>query len=274
MPRTSFRRRIAKKNTPQTFDKYEFYRRSVQSPEGDVLFLANTYKQLTGKNPAVLREDFCGTASLSTEWVKSKTTHQAFGIDLDPEPMDYARTKYFTKLSPSERRRIELQEKNVLEPGLPKADIAIAMNFSYFCFKSRPVMKKYFANVHRSLKSNGLFICDVFGGSQCQDAIVDVTKHNGFRYYWDQTGFDPVSNEALFHIHFKVGSKKYEKVFSYDWRMWSIPELRDIMDEVGFKKTHIYWEGTNRQGGGNGIFSRTEHGEPCLSWIAYIVAEK
>mgnify|MGYP006879933501 CR=1 FL=1 len=36
-------------------------------------------------------------------------------------------------------------------------------------------MKKYFANVHRSLKSNGLFICDVFGGSQCQDAIVDVT---------------------------------------------------------------------------------------------------
>ena len=56
--------------------------------------------------------------------------------------------------------------------------------------------------------------------------------------------------------------------------MWSIPELRELLAEVGFKKTHIYWEGTNRKGFGNGIFTRTEKGEPCESWIAYVVAEK
>ncbi|MEZ0392177.1 MAG: class I SAM-dependent methyltransferase, partial [Pseudobdellovibrionaceae bacterium] len=116
---------------------------------------------------------------------------------------------------------------------------------------------------------------DCFGGSQCYDAIEEPTKHRGFTYYWDQTGFDPVSNRALFYIHFKPkGGKKVEKVFTYDWRMWSIPELREILEEVGFKKTHVYWEGTTKAGEGDGIFTRTEKGESCLSWIAYIAAEK
>ena len=70
------------------------------------------------------------------------------------------------------------------------------------------------------------------------------------------------------------GQKKNERVFTYDWRMWSIPELRDILFEVGFKKTHIYWEGTTKAGEGDGNFTRTEKGESCLSWIAYIAAEK
>lgn len=66
----------------------------------------------------------------------------------------------------------------------------------------------------------------------------------------------------------------YKDVFTYDWRMWSISELREIMDEVGFKETKVYWEGTNRLGGGNGVFSEVEKGEACLSWIAYIVGVK
>ena len=46
------------------------------------------------------------------------------------------------------------------------------------------------------------------------------------------------------------------------------------MMEVGFDKTVVYWEGTNRKGGGNGIFSAVEKGEACLSWIAYVVGVK
>ena len=56
--------------------------------------------------------------------------------------------------------------------------------------------------------------------------------------------------------------------------MWSLPELREILAEVGFKKTHVYWEGTTKSGEGNGVFTRTEKGEACESWIAYIAAEK
>lgn len=267
--------RVHKKNPTRVFDKYELYSKSVQSTETDVIFLRKVYKELRKKEPKIMREDFCGTFALSCDWVKLNSRFQAYGVDLDPEPIAYGKNHYLPKLSSDQQRRLHLQEGNVLESGLPAADIAVAMNFSYFIFKQREVMKKYFANVYKSLKKDGIFILDCFGGSQCYDAIEESTKHKGFTYYWDQTGFDPVTNHALFHIHFKVnGQKKNERVFTYDWRMWSIPELRDILIEVGFKKTHIYWEGTTKSGEGDGNFTRTEKGESCLSWIAYIAAEK
>ena len=56
--------------------------------------------------------------------------------------------------------------------------------------------------------------------------------------------------------------------------MWTIPELRDLMEKVGFKKTFVYWEGTNAKGEGNGIYSLEEKGEACESWVAYIVGAK
>lgn len=269
------RRRVQKKNPDRGFDKYEYYHRSVQSAEGDVVFLRKTYKELRGRDPKTMREDFCGTFALSCEWVKLSPKFEAFGVDLDPEPLEYGKSHNFSALKPDQQKRIHLQEGNVLTSALPQADLAIAMNFSYFLFKERELMKKYFANVYKSLKKDGVFILDCFGGSQCYDAIEDKTVHKNFTYYWDQTGFDPVTNRALFYIHFKPkGQKKIERVFTYDWRMWSIPELRDLLSEVGFKKSHIYWEGTTKSGEGNGVFTRTEKGESCLSWIAYIAAEK
>ena len=272
--RKKVRRRVNKKASHLSFDKYELYRKAVQSAENDVQFIQNTYRDLKGKAAKVLREDFCGTFALSTEWIKLNANHSAIGVDLDPEPMEYGKHHYLTKLKADQVKRLQLIEGNVLEPNLPKADVAIAMNFSYFCFKQRETMKKYFANVYKSLNKDGIFLVDIFGGSQCQDAIEDVIRHDGFSYYWDQTNFDPVTHEALFHIHFRVKGKKIEQVFTYDWRLWSIPELREIMAVVGFKKTHVYWEGTDKDGGGNGEFTRTEKGEACLSWIAYIVGEK
>ncbi|KYG61467.1 hypothetical protein AZI86_17290 [Bdellovibrio bacteriovorus] len=272
--RKKVRRRVNRKNSKVQFDKYELYRKAVQSAETDVQFIRDTYVELKGKQPRVFREDFCGTFALSNEWIKLNPRHEAIGIDLDPEPMAYGRQHYLTQLKPEQQRRMKLIEGNVLDPNLPKADIVAAMNFSYFCFKQRDLLKKYFANVYKTLGKDGIFLVDLFGGSQCYDAIEDTIKHEGFTYYWDQTNFDPVTNEALFHIHFRVKGQKIERVFTYDWRLWSIPELRDIMAEVGFRKSHVYWEGTAADGSGDGNFTRVDHGEACQSWIAYIVAEK
>lgn len=269
------RRRVHKKSPKRVFDKYEYYSKAVQSAESDVVFLRKAYRELRAKDPKVLREDFCGTFSLSCEWVKLNPRFEAFGVDLDPEPLEYGRLKHLPKLKPDQVKRLHLMEGNVLLSTLPQADLAIAMNFSYYIFKTRELMKQYFTNVYKSLKKDGVFILDCFGGSQCYDAIEETTDHKSFKYYWDQTGFDPVTNRALFHIHFKLkGQKKVERVFTYDWRMWSIPELRELLHEVGFKRSHVYWEGTTRAGEGDGVFTRTEKGEACLSWIAYIAAEK
>lgn len=266
--------RAQKRAKSPTFDKYDLYLRSVQSPDNDVEFLEGVYRELRGRKPKVLREDFCGTAALCAAWVRRNPAYRAFGVDLDPEPLEYGRTHYLPRLKPAQLERVQLLEKNVLSRDLPEADISVGLNFSYFLFKKRELLRDYFRNVFKGLRKDGVAVFDVFGGSQCQDAIEDRSKHKGFTYYWEQEGFDPVSNEAKFHIHFRVGRRKFERVFSYDWRMWSIPELRELLREAGFHKTHIYWEGTARNGTGNGVFTRVMEGEACLSWIAYIVAEK
>lgn len=269
------RRRVSKKGHEKLFDKYAFYKKAVQSAETDVEFLRGVYRELRKKEPRVMREDFCGTFALSCEWVKLSPRFEAIGVDLDPEPLEYGKSHYLKKLKDHQQRRVHLVEADVLKNALAPADLAIAMNFSYFVFRAREQMRSYFLNVFKSLKQDGLFVCDLFGGSLCHDENEEKTVHPGFTYYWHQESFDPVSNRAQFHIHFKPkGQKKIERVFSYDWRMWSISELREIMQEVGFKKTHVYWEGTTRNGEGDGVFTRTEKGEACQSWIAYIVAEK
>ncbi|AGH95014.1 class I SAM-dependent methyltransferase [Pseudobdellovibrio exovorus] len=268
-------RKAASKNTQLPFDKYDFYNQAVQSPEADVKFYRQVYKDVNkSKRPRVLREDFCAGAAISCEWVKLDPSHKSIGIDLDQVPMDYGKEHYLSKLNSEQQKRIALIQQNVLSGQLPAADIVAAVNFSYFFFKKREVLKQYFQNVYKSMNKDGLFILDIFGGTQCTDAIEDRTKHKEFTYYWDQKHFDPVTNEAYFEIHFRYKNKKYEGVFSYDWRMWTIPEIRELMAEVGFKDSYVYWEGTSRKGLGNGKFDRVTKGEACLSWIAYIVGVK
>ena len=105
-------------------------------------------------------------------------------------------------------------------------------------------------------------------------AAGEETEHedNNFSYFWDQENYDPITNHAMFHIHFRRhGEAKRKKVFSYDWRLWSIPELRDLLLEAGFSSVKVYWEGTDTEGEGDGEFTEAKVGEECESWIAYIV---
>ncbi len=259
------------------FDKYFYYQKSVQSPENDVIYLRDAYKELKGTNPTTLREDFCGTFLICCEWAKMHGDHQAIGVDLDPEPIQYGMENYLPELKDYQQDRINILQRNVLDSNLPQADIVAALNFSYSLFKTRDLLRQYFKNSYETLNKNGIFVCDIFGGSQCYEPNEEETEHTDhkFSYFWDQDSWDPVTNEGMFYIHFKrKGEKKREKVFTYDWRMWSIPELREIMHEAGFSKTHVYWEGTTDDGEGDGEFKRVEHGEDCESWVAYVVGEK
>ncbi len=256
------------------FDRYAYYMRAVQSPETDCEFFSDTYKELRGKRPRDLREDFCGTFAICCAWVKAGKSNRAFGIDLDAEPLDYGRKHYLSALRPEQQKRVKTALGSVLTSKAKPADVVIAFNFSFYLFKSRLMLRSYFKRARQGLRRDGLFIVDCFGGKDCQEANQEKSKIGGFEYFWDQESFDPVSNEALFHIHFKrKGEKRRERVFTYDWRMWTIPEIREVMQEAGFRRTHIYWEGTNRAGYGNGKFKRTEVGEECDGWVAYVVGE-
>jgi hypothetical protein len=258
------------------FDKYYYYHKSVQSPDADVLFFDKTFKELKGREAITLKEDFCGTFSISCEWSKLNENKQACGVDLDLEPIEYGKEKYLSKLNEDQKSRVRVIHGNVMSPENPSADIVSASNFSYFIFKTRAELKDYFAKAYNSVNNDGLFILDCFGGTDTTNPVEEETEHEeGFSYFWDQDSFDPVSNFAQFYIHFqREGEEKREKVFSYDWRMWSIPEIKDLLLEVGFKDVTVYWEGTDEDGEGDGVFKAVKYGEDCESWISYIVGHK
>ena len=259
------------------FDKYRYYRLAVQSPETDVCFFRACYRELSnGRDPKVLREDFCATFSLCCEWVKLEHDYCAIGIDLDGEPLAYGTEHYLSQMSVAQQERITTYQADVLTASA-QADIICTVNFSYFYLKERATMKKYLTRCLETLNRNGILILDCFGGSKCYEANEEETEDEelGYSYFWDQDNFDPVTNHARFHIHFKrKGEAKRMNVFTYDWRMWSIAEMSDLLQEVGFNKPKIYWEGTDEEGEGNGIFSPVTQGEECEAWICYIIAQK
>ena len=263
------------KKTRERFDKYLLYKQSVQSPEEDIKFFARVYRSIYKRPPRVFREDFCGTFLIGHHWVKAGGTNQAIVVDKSREPLDYGRRHHLPLMTAAERKRIQIVNKNVSAPNLPGAEIVSVSNFSYFSIRERKGLLEYFKNVRRQLMKKGLFIIDAFGGAACGEANEEEVSHKGFKYYWDQADFNPITNRSRFFIHFKRrGEKKRERVFSYNWRMWGLPELKDILSEAGFSKTYIYWEFDPRNGGGSGVLRKSSAGDPCDTWLAYLVSLK
>lgn len=258
-------------------DIHELYELSVQNVEYEIEFLQETFESLTGRKAYTLREDFCGTASASCEWVSQGKEFKAIGVDIDPAVLEWGRKHRVGRLDPEDRARVSLIESDVLDVETPKVDILVAFNFSYFILDTRTTMRRYFERVYEALEDDGLFFCDLFGGPESQEETKEKTKHkkHGFTYIWEQAEFHPVTHFMRTHIHFKFkDGSKLKNAFTYEWRLWSAPEIRELLLEAGFSKATVYWEGEDEDGEGNGEFTPDEQGEADLAWIAYIVAEK
>jgi len=256
-------------------DLHDLYEKSVQNVEHEVEFLQKTFTSIRGRTAHLFREDFCGTAAASCEWVKQGEEFQAIGVDIEPSVLDWGRANRVNQLPSADQARVQLIESDVMTVATPPVDILAAFNFSYFIFDERDVLRSYFKKAFDSLKDDGVFFIDMFGGPEAQEETKEKTKHKGFTYVWHQAKFHPVTNFIRCHIHFKFpDGSKIKKAFTYEWRLWSAPELREILLEAGFKKATLYWEGEDEDGEGNGEFTADEKGEADLAWIAYIVAEK
>jgi hypothetical protein len=77
------------------------------------------------------------------------------------------------------------------------------------------------------------------------------------------------------HIHFEFPDQsRLDEAFSYQWRLWTLPEICELLAESGFANVTVYWEGTDEEANeGNGIFEPAEVGGADPGWICYIVAE-
>ncbi len=122
---------------------------------------------------------------------------------------------------------------------------------------------------------------DFFGGPEAETVMIEkraITndKIRSFNYIWDLGKFNPITREGTFYIHFRYpkGGPRLDKAFAYEWRMWSIREIRDMLTEVGYSSSHVYWEADDDDGEGDGTFYRTEAEENDPTYLGYIVATK
>ncbi len=260
-------------------DKFDCYQKSVQSPEHEIEFFEQAFKDAYKRKPYTLREDFCGTFSVCCEWAKSNRRRTAIGVDLCPETLQWGRDHNLAQLTESQQNRVQLFEQDVRKKNEP-VDVLAAQNFSFWIFKTRQEVVKYFRVARANLAEKGVMVMDMMGGGECYteehvDKRTIVKGKKGFKYHWEQASFNPVNADASFYIsfRFKDGSK-LKRAFEYHWRFWTIPEIREMLSEAGFSESHLYWEEEDEDGEDTGIWNRETVVPSNPSWICYIVAVK
>ena len=274
------RKKNKKKTLAEKADKFRCYQLSVQSPDHEIEFFDQAYHDAFGKKAYSLREDFCGTFAVCCEWVKSNRKRTAVGVDLCPETLQWGRDHNLSQLSAKQQTRVALQEQDVRSRSETPVDILAAQNFSFWIFKTRAEVLEYFKFAYANLTDEGLMIMDMMGGSEAYvEDHVDKKKvkkgKKGFSYHWEQARFNPVNADCSFYIHFKFADgSKMKRAFEYHWRFWTIPEVRELLQEAGFSQTHVYWEQEDEDGEDTGVWARGEEAASHASWLSYIVAVK
>jgi len=257
-------------------DRHYLYQESVQDTEAEIDFFEETWAELRERPAELLREDFCGTANTACEWIRRDPQHYAIGVDLDAEVLEWGLLNNLAQLDDEQQSRIELLQENVLDTTPALADIVLAMNFSYYLFLVREDLLDYFRCVHAGLVDDGIFFLDAYGGYDAPREIEEERECEGFTYIWEQASFNPIDATMTCHIHFEFPDhSRMDQAFSYYWRLWSLPEISELLTEAGFSDVTIYWEGTDKKTNeGNGIYQPADVGDADPGWVCYVVAQR
>jgi hypothetical protein len=261
-------------------DKFVCYQKSVQTPDHEVDFFGQAYREAYRGKPYSLREDFCGTFAVCCRWVASHKRRTALAVDLCAETLQWGRDHNLAKLTDNQKSRVRVIEQDVRKRNRPQVDVLAAQNFSFWIFKTRHEVVDYFKIARANLRVKGIMVMDMMGGGECyEEELVDkrtiVKGKKGFQYRWKQESFNPVTADARFSISFKFkDGSKLKRAFEYDWRFWTIPEVREMLAEAGFRESHVYWESEDDDGEDTGEWQRGEDAPSNPSWICYIVAIK
>jgi hypothetical protein len=276
--------RKKKKKDTRVPHRYYLYTAAVQSVEADLKFYRRIYEQRNGRKLRRLREDFCGTALLCWDWVRRGADHEAWGVDRDRAPLAWGLEHYAPRVGGAVER-LHLLNRDVLDVTSPRVDLIVASNFSYSVFKTRQELGRYFRTARRSLDRGGLFVLDAWGGQEVMGQDVerrriaaeeafDGTKVPAFTYCWEQKRFNPIDHHILCHIHFRMrGGRRLRRAFTYDWRLWTLPEIRELLSEAGFRTSEVFVDGWDEdEKEGDGVFRRRIYFENQAGWIAYVAA--
>lgn len=268
-------------------DRHALYEVAVQGVDWDLDFLERVWRyRHPGRAPRLFREDFCSTAALATAWVLRGRDRQAWAVDLDPEPLAWAR-QHRLKYVRAAASRVHLVRGDVRRSRRPLVDVTCALNFSWWVFHERTDLVRYLRAARQGLKPGGVLVLNLFGGSTAERALVERTRKRaengpdgemlpGFTYVWEHASYNALDRRLLAYIHFELrDGRRLKRAFTYDWRMYTIPELRDAMLEAGFSQFEVWSEGWDvKSKRGNGTLYKRTTLDNEDTWIAYAVASR
>ncbi len=217
------------------FDRHDLYERCVQSTD----HLEPLLSAIHGNDPRVLAEDFAAGGALSRAWVDAHPDRSAIAVDHDPGPLERC----------AGHDRIKTITADVRQ-ATDSADLLFAGNFSIGELHDRAEVLAYMRHARERLNPGGVFVCDTYGGETAYFTGAVERDHTGpdgelVRYTWEQIEADPLTARVRNALHFDVYQngailQKLTDAFVYDWRLWSVPELRDLLLEAGFGTTEVY----------------------------------
>jgi len=283
-------------------DKFECYELCVQSPRHVVAFIRAAH----GREPVVLREDFCGSAAISRQWategLESGETRRAVAVDISApsvaRAVDLARAEnalshiaffcgdvleemHYWKCATTPSGGADPQ--SATDAVAP--DVIFVGNFSLGYIHERAALVQYLKDCRTALRrgnaglGNGAFVCDTYGGARAFKTGGFERIHPGrrgeiIRYTWSRDAADPVTGMVDNSISFRieVGGEVVQELpraFFYRWRLWSIAELREALLEAGFAGVSVHIDANIAPGQvPRGIASPAELGD---DWIVLIV---
>lgn len=247
-------------------DKFACYELCVQSARHVAGFLHGAH----GARPVVLREDFCGTAGVSRRWVmdarKRGERASAVCVDNDAPTLDRARRLAHDAGVAGAMAFVECDataapspdDPSPGAPGNPAPDAIFVGNFSigYIHQRSRLVAYlracKWRLDLGNAGFGGGIFVCDAYGGAGAFRLGAIERRHPShgrevIRYHWEHEAADPRTGMVRNAISFRVELDgdviaELPRAFVYDWRLWSLAELRDAMLEAGFARVDVHRE--------------------------------
>lgn len=217
-------------NTP---DRYDLYEAAAQSPRMEAMFL----RAVHGREPRTLCEDFCGSGAVCRAWVGLHPDHRAVCVDIDDEALDALRRR----ATPEQAARMIVQQRDVLD-ATTRADIVCALNFPVGYWHTRDALLRYLRGAHARLNPGGVFVCDIYGGANAFTlGESDQELRGGVLYTWEQREADPTTGLVENAMHFRLpDGREVRDAFTYRWRLWSIPELRDALADAGFASSEVH----------------------------------
>lgn len=268
----------AKATIASKVDPLSLYQQSVQNPDSDILMIEEVFMELRGVTPLTVREDFCAAGNTACVWVGSGKDRRSIGVDFDAPTVEWGKTHTLVKLPAGARARMsyivaDVRDKENGGQAHPEVDVILAQNFSYFIFKKRDELIRYFALCRERLNDRGVLFIDAFGGPEMLGPVMEETQLENFVYVWDQARFDPFTNEIMCHIHFKFADgSELRRAFTYDWRYWTVPELREMLAEAGFSKSVLFVDESDEDE--DTRYVQREHALDDDSWTVVIAAVK